>query len=256
MKYLILAPGAMGYYALLGCLKANEVHLKKTEEISGASAGAMLAFFLAVGLSVDTIVTASLALNVPEFVKLNVLSFFNKFGFIDMTPVRDKILEIAGCNPTFRELKLKIHIASVCLNTSKTEYFSADTHPDMKVIDAVCMSIAIPFLFTAQTYNNRTYVDGALIENIPYAPFLHRKHHEIYCFKIKTQHIFQEEITTHRQYVEALIRTSITNRKQEVPKLHLIEIDLQQVNVIDFTMGHDQVLKIFFQGLNYFIRSM
>ena len=55
MKYLVLGPAGMGIFALIGTLKAREKELVDVKEISGSSAGAILALFLGVGMSVDEI---------------------------------------------------------------------------------------------------------------------------------------------------------------------------------------------------------
>ena len=137
----------MGIYSLIGSLKALESKLIDVKEISGSSAGSILALLLALGMSVDEILEVSLSLNIPDFVKLRIGSFFNKFGFVDLGPIREKLVEVCGCDPTFDELEMKIYVSAYCLNSSSTEYFSKDTHPNMKVIDAVCMSMAIPLIF-------------------------------------------------------------------------------------------------------------
>ena len=141
MKYLVLGPASMAIFSLIGCLKARESQLADVEEISGSSAGAILALFLALGMSVDEILEISLDLDIPNFVKIRLGSFFNKFGFVSMSPIRKKLVEVCGCDPTFGELDMKIHISAFCLNTNETEYFSRDTHPDMKVIDAVYICV-------------------------------------------------------------------------------------------------------------------
>ena len=113
---------------MVGTLKALESKLVDVKEISGSSAGSILALFLALGMSIDEIYDVALNLNVPEFVKLRIGSFFNKFGFVDLGPVREKLVEICGSDPTFEELDMKIYISAFCLNTSTTEYFSSVTH--------------------------------------------------------------------------------------------------------------------------------
>jgi NTE family protein len=45
----------------------------------------------------------------------------------------------------------------------------------MKVIDALCMSIAIPFVFSSYRYNGLVYIDGGTLETLPTAPFLDEK---------------------------------------------------------------------------------
>jgi len=91
MKYLVLGPASMGIYSLIGALKARETELANVQEISGSSAGAILGLFLALGMSVDEILETSLSTNIPSFVKIRIGSFFNKFGFVDMGPIRKKI---------------------------------------------------------------------------------------------------------------------------------------------------------------------
>jgi predicted acylesterase/phospholipase RssA len=138
MKYLVLGPASMGIYSLIGTLKALEPKLVDVKEISGSSAGSILALLLALGMSVDEILDVALNLNVPEFVKLRIGSFFNKFGFVDLGPIREKLVEVCGCDPTFEELDMKIYISAFCLNTSTTEYFLA-RHPPQNESHRCCM---------------------------------------------------------------------------------------------------------------------
>ena len=55
----------------------------------------------------------------------------------------------------------------------------------MKVIDAICMSIAVPFIFSSYRYDNMVYVDGGTLETLPTAPFLGKKPHNILCIRMK-----------------------------------------------------------------------
>ncbi|QIG59888.1 putative patatin [Dishui Lake phycodnavirus 4] len=243
MKYLVIGPAAMGYFAFLGFLKSKEKEIQEVEEISGSSAGAILALFLAVGLSIDEIISFSFELDVPEFVKYNIGCFFNKFGFVDVDPIRLKLIELCKGNPTFNELNKKIYISAFCLNTGKTEYFSADTHPTMHVIDAVCMSISIPFIFSAYKHNGFTYVDGGVVEMAPYFPFLHRKPYEVLCIYLKDYQHFQENIENPIQFLESLVKACLRNRINDIKG---VEIDIgSDINIFDFSMSYEDKLKLF-----------
>jgi predicted acylesterase/phospholipase RssA len=233
---------------MIGTLKALESKLVDIEEISGSSAGSILALFLAVGMSIDEILNIALSLNVPDFVKLRIGSFFNKFGFVDLEPIHDKLVEICGCDPTFEELDMKIYISCYCLNTSTTEYFSVDTYPKMKVIDAVCMSMAIPLIFSSGKFDGKTYVDGGTQEEFPLNPFLHKKPHEIACIKLKTDIIYRQEIETPKQYIESLIRSSISNRNNYDRNIRMIEINVGNTNIFDFNMSYEEKLKLYNMG--------
>jgi predicted acylesterase/phospholipase RssA len=248
MKYLVLGPASMGIYALIGAMKSMEQSLDQVKEISGSSAGSMLALFWAVGMSMDDIVDASLSINISDFVKLNIGSFFNKFGFVELDPIREQLVTICGCDPTFSELDRKIYVSAFCLNTSRTEYFSKDTHPNMKVIDAVCMSIAIPLIFASSEYCDKTYVDGGTAEEYPLGPFLDKKPHEITCVRIKMDEIYQEQLNTPRDFLEALIRSSIKNRLKYIENFKIIEIDIGNMNIFDFNMKYEDKIRLMNMG--------
>jgi len=245
MKYLVLGPASMGMYSMIGALKAVETKLTDVEEISGSSAGSILALLLALGMSVDEVYKISLSLNIPEFVKLRIGSFFNKFGFVDLGPIREKLVEICGCDPTFEELEMKIYISAYCLNSSTTEYFSKDSHPKMKVIDAVCMSISIPLIFSCGKYEGKTYVDGGTQEQYPMAPFLDKKPHEVTCIRLKMDRVYQEEINNPRQFIESLIRSTLDNRISYSDKVNVIELNVGDTNVFDFNMSYEDKIRLY-----------
>ena len=251
MKYLVLGPASMGIFSLIGALKTRESSLADVKEISGSSAGAILALFLAVGMSVDEILDTSLSLNIPNFVKIRIGSFFNKFGFVDMAPIRKKLVEICGSDPSFSEIEMKIYISAFCMNTSETVYFSKDTHPDMKIIDAVCMSMAVPFIFACGKYNGETYVDGGMKEEYPLTPFFDKKPHEITCIKIKMNRMYQDDIETPKQFVETLVRSALSNRVTYETPIQVVEINVGDTNVFDFGMGYEEKIRLFNMGFTF-----
>jgi len=248
MRYLCLGPASMGMYSMIGTLKALEPKLKHVKEISGASAGSILALFLALGMSVDEILEKSLDVDITKFVKLSLSCFINKFGFVEMEPIRELMVELCGGrDPTFADLDMKIHVAAYCLNTSQTEYFSKDTHPDMKVIDAVLMSIAIPIIFSAGKYMGRTYVDGGTIEKCPMTPFLSKKPHEVTVVVLKMEKIYQEDIENPRQFVEALVRATMEHRT-DLTACNLVEINVGDANVFNFSMEYEEKVRLYNLG--------
>ena len=248
MKYLVLAPASMGIYSLIGALKARESNLVDVKEISGSSAGSIIALFLAVGMSVDEILKISLSLDVSQLMKIRITSFYSKFGFVDITPIRKKLVEICGRDPTFNELDMKIYISAFCLNTSETVYFSKDTHPDMKVIDAVCMSMAVPVIFACGTYGGYTYIDGGTMEQYPLAPFLDKKPHEITCIKIKLNKIFKENISNPKEFIEALILSTLSNRTEYDKSIEVVEVNVGDTDIFNFSMTYEEKIRLFNMG--------
>jgi predicted acylesterase/phospholipase RssA len=234
----------MGIYAFLGRLKSMGSTLESVKEVSGSSAGSILALFWAMGMSVDDMIDVSLNVDISEFVKLNIGTFFNKFGFVEIEPIREKLVDICGCDPTFRELEKKIYVSAFCLNTSKTEYFSVDTHPDMKVIDAVCMSIAIPMIFASSEYNGNTYIDGGTVEEYPMNPFMDKKPHEVGCVKLVLDDVYKETVDNPKDFLEALIRSTLKNRVSYDEKCVMIPVNVGDAGIFDFNMTYEEKIKL------------
>jgi len=250
MEYIVIGPGAMGFYAMLGYLKKNEYKLRNVKEISGASAGAILALFLALGKSTDEILDIALNLNFSDYIKLNLKSFINSYGFVDIEPIREKFIDICECNPTFSDLDMKIYISAFCVNTSKTIYFSKDTHPEMKVIDAVCMSMAVPFIFSAITYDDMLYVDGGTKEILPTSPFLDKKPNKVLGIRLKMDTDYVKEIKSPRQFAEAMISSTLNSRSMDyTEKNTIVDIDIGDIDIFNFNMTNDEKLKLYMIGL-------
>lgn len=250
MKYLVLGPGAMGIYAMAGRLKRLQKELRNVQEISGSSAGSILALLLALGMSVDKIIKILMSVDISEFVKLNIALFFNKFGFVDTQPIREKLVSVCKCDPTFKELKKKIYISAFCLNTSTTEYFCVDTHPDMKVIDAVCMSIAIPLIFECGKYNSKTYADGSIAEDIPLLPFIDKKSHEVTCVKVHVVPKYKDDLENPKQFLETIIMSTLRNRAKYDVKINTHLIEIENFNVFDFGLSYEDKIRLYMIGHN------
>jgi len=250
MEYLVIGPGAMGGFSMLGYLKTIEESLDNIKEYSGASAGAIISVFLALGFSIDNILYKLAELEGNKLVKLNLKCFMNKYGLVDLKPIRDKFVNIFESDPTFLDIEKKIYISAFCVNTSKTVYFSKDTHPNMKVIDALCMSIAVPFIFSSYRYEGMVYVDGGTLETLPSTPFLDKKTNKVLCIRMKMEPEFIPDITSPKQFAEALIASTLNNRRQNVLKnCKVVDIDIGQVDVFNFNMTYEEKLKLYLKGM-------
>lgn len=251
MKFLCLGPAAMGLFSMIGLLKQLEPRLSTVEEYSGSSAGAILTLCLALGMSVDEILKKAMACDISDMVRLSISNFVKDYGFVETRVVRETLVALCdGRDPTFGELDKKIYISAFCLNTGKTHYFSRDTHPNLKVIDAVCMSISIPLMFSACEYDGYTFVDGGTQESLPATPFLGKRPHDVTCVKIKSASVFREKIRNHADFFEALIQSSLANRPAPgADRMHVIEIDVCGANIFDFHMTDTDKMNLYSMGL-------
>jgi predicted acylesterase/phospholipase RssA len=181
MKYLIVGPGGVAYLAFFGyVMRLHETgELDDLQEIS--SAGAMVAAVYLIGRAtgkLEEFRDEIIRYDIRSAMRYNIRNIFKKFGFVNSGALHANAITIINDvahinNITFRELweliPIKLHIPSFSLLRMTNEYFSVDSHPDMPVVDAVMASISIPIIippFKGQ------YIDGSIIEDIPYMPFV------------------------------------------------------------------------------------
>jgi predicted acylesterase/phospholipase RssA len=251
MKYLVLGPCAQGIFALLGFLKRHEHELVHIEEISGASAGAILAFLMTSGRTLDELFELMLSVDTSQMSKLNLKLFLSSFGFSDTGVVRAKLVELWGGDPTFRELprRPKIHVAAMCVDEGRTEYFSVDTHPNMHVTEALAMSSAIPILFSACRFQGKLYVDGGFLERFPAAPFLHKLRSDVLAVTVLSL-TASNPVRNFRDFLLALVKSAIVTARisYNVPELRM---DAVGFNLTDMCMGLEDKLKLFLLGYQH-----
>lgn len=187
MRHLAIGPGAMGFFLYLGVLAKFKRggQFDDLEEISGASAGALLGFlFCATKGDPAKVLDYALTVPVKQLMKPNIKSLLRDYGLVPTAKVRkiltEACLKFCGKDDvSFRELyalhPVKFHASAFCVDLMKTVYFSVDTTPTMSVLDAVCASVAIPFMFSStKLADGWHYIDGGSAESIPGGPFLGR----------------------------------------------------------------------------------
>ena len=247
IKYLVIGPGGQGLFAMLGHLKKIEDQLVDVQEISGASAGSIIGFFMCSGRSISEILDLMLSVDVPSLTKLNLNVFLNSYGFIDQTQIREKLVELYGSDPTFSDvLPKKLWISALCVNTGRTEYFSADTHPTMKITEAVCMSISVPVLMAGYKFKGHIYADGGTIESFPGQPFLHKLREEVLCVCVKSN-LVTESVQNFKDYLTAII--SAYHKGARVTfDLPCFTVDVGNMNLLDMNMCHEDKLRMYLLG--------
>lgn len=249
MEYLVLGPAGMGIFALVGSLMKYEDDLKHIKEISGSSAGAVVAVALALRIPLHDILDRLLDLDFANLTKFKIKSFVSTFGFVDMSPLREALVKAYRCDPTFAELGKKVYISSYCMNRARTEYFSVDTHPNMKVVDAVCMSMAIPLVFSSVRHDGMIYIDGGTKECFPVTPFMDKKPEKIMCIRVKHRDVFIDEIKNIKQFLKAVVASALRVTDTNTLKMgKVIDIDVSGDEMFNFTMTHEDKLRLFLKG--------
>jgi len=249
MKYLVLGPGGQGAFAMLGYLKKIEDQLGDIEEISGASCGAMIAFLMCAGKTINQLFDLFLATDMTPMNKLDLNNFLTTYGFVDTAYIREHLIQCCdGRDPTFRELSKKLHVAAMCVSTGQTEYFSRDTHPDMHVSEAVQMSCSIPVMMSAHKFQGRLYADGGILEQIPGLPFLNKLHRDVLCVSVKGSRVQDVVIENFKDYLGAIINGYVQSARIRYDGLPCVTIRTGAFNLVDMAMVHEDKLKLFILG--------
>lgn len=249
MKHLALGPGAMGYFSLLGALNrlwdAGALH--ELESISGASAGALLAVMIAVfKFDFEKILQASLKVPLKKL-RPNIKTLLSDYGLIPNVLTRQLISDVIP-DVTFEELyktfPIKVYVSAFCVELTKTEYFSVDSHPRMSVVDAVCMSVSVPFLFAACTRGDWHYLDGGAVESSPCAPYLGTSYEDVYVLRITCREEYK--IHNFKDYM-AMILGSILRIRHDY-NFPTCFIDVHDIDMFDFSAGDELKMRLFALG--------
>ena len=178
-KTLIIGGGGILGFAYLGALHRfmEHGHLKNVDTYIGSSVGSLVAFLLICGYVPSTIHEIVSKVDFSDILDISVndlMDFVDTFGVKDSGKVAT-IIEVFARRKnicpeiTFAQLYKKtgktFHVAVTCLSTRSVETFSHHNMPGMKVMDALKISIAIPFVFKPVILNGYYYIDGAFYAN-------------------------------------------------------------------------------------------
>lgn len=254
MKYIIIGPGGTMFYSYLGhmCKLQESGKLENISEISGASAGALCGFSFLIGRNdVKKLVYESVNMKLHEL-KPDIKNFIRKFGFFKSSKylelTRNFCFEFTGkYDMTFKELydmtHVKFHVATFSLDKRQVEYYSVDSTPNASVVDAVCMSISVPFLFEPL---NR-HIDGSVSEDIPYIPFLDKAIDDVYVISYDKDRY--DNYTNIFKYFVFVLKLFFEIR-HKCPINYPRVVMKEMTETLDFKLSTDTRYKLFLYGYN------
>lgn len=159
---LALSGGGIRGVSHLGVIQALTDHGIEFSHISGTSAGAIAAAFIAEGYAPRKVLeivknTRMLKLLRPSIGNSGLLSILNaQYLFKEYIP-----------HNSFHKLKIHITIASVDLGEGKLVYFT-DGDLDMALLASCCL----PGIFKPIIIHDHMYIDGGVLNNFPVDPLI------------------------------------------------------------------------------------
>jgi NTE family protein len=249
MKNIIFSGGGIKGLAYIGVLKCLEEQKIKIKAASGTSAGSIFALFAVLGLNYKQIKNIFYTINLNDLQNLSINNLFNNFGLDNgdgpMNFFKAVVRVTTGKDSTtFAELyektKKELIIVGSCIepDCAGPEYFSHKSYPNMKIIDALRISISIPLYYTYCTYNNKKYVDGALFADCPFEYF--NDPENTIGFKLIQDP--NNDLSSLDKYILQLLQTSIfTLQKKDHDNIIKIKIN---IDTFDINLSKEEKDKI------------
>jgi hypothetical protein len=219
---IVLSSGAIrGFYQLGALYYLYEKIIYSPRYFAGTSVGAAIAGGLAVGYKPVEIFSYLCENDVSEVLKidLNIKLYLERWGAIDEKKVKEYMNRMIknkwGHVPTFKELEendKNLIITSYKLTSNNPNvYFTAETHPNMLISDAIVLSMTLPLIFGKGEYENNLYVDGGVFDRLPgkfaleYALKKEKERlSEIYLYGIDLRQPINNKCDTIQSYIKQL----------------------------------------------------
>ena len=181
---IVLEGGGVKGIAYAGVLKAldDKEVLEGVEKIAGASAGAMAATLAAIGTPTDILKRVLFEKDFKDFedntfITIGLFRLLFKYGWHPGKEVErwfGNLIEEAGLprDVTFKQLRTypgtkDLYLKGTNVSRGKSVTFCASETPDIRILDAVRVSMSIPFFFSAVKINGEHYADGGVLKNYP-----------------------------------------------------------------------------------------
>lgn len=230
IRRLVFSGGGIKGLIFVGCLRALEESgiMPHITSFAGTSAGSIMAMLFSLGYKYVELREIFLKMDYEKTHDINsdsIFNYFQNYGFetgneiirIMRIFVKRKLgNEHATFADAYRVTGKTLIITGTRLNTRECCYFSHTSHPDMVIVDAISISIAVPFIFIARHIGEDIYVDGGISDNYPLDAFDDKS--DVLGFLLQGSHA-RMDIQGLDEYAKAMIQCVWG-------KLHSLQIQL------------------------------
>ncbi len=210
---LALSGGAVRGASHIGVLKALEEFNIKPNIISGVSAGSIIAVFYSAGYSPNEMEKILLNTDIKKYLKPK----FPKVGFFSLEKL-DILLERYIGKIDLNQLNKTTYITVVNYTTGTVEYIK-----EGDLISYVKASCSLPVIFEPTYINEKPYIDGGLMDNLPIKPLLNENADFIIGSEVNPMGIFSDKPNIFKLSVRSLFLAirSNTEKSKELCNLFI-----------------------------------
>ncbi len=258
--HLVISGGGIKGAAIIGALQAlyDNNLLNNLQAFIGSSAGALICFLLNIGYTCDELKDIILNINFGNYRETNFSDIFTNWGLDSGNELMKLISAMAkhkniSSTITFEELyqktdKLLVMTGSE-LNKNQSLRYNHIDYPNMKILDALRITMSYPIIFYPQRLDDQLLVDGALFAPYPMDYFkdvktkiginIHNRHK---IDKIEDGEDFMLSIIQCLQE-----RYEIFHLKEYLDDT--IIIDIRNIHSMDFNVSKDNKYKMYQIGM-------
>jgi len=160
----------MATFAIIEELEKKKIDIKM---ISGTSVGAIIGAYYALFKEVETLKKILLNFTTKDWNEFIDFSLTSKKSLIKAERYDNFLKDIFG-EKTFNDTKIPLFIIATNLTTQKIKIFKSG-----KIIDAILASSSFPGIFPARIIDKNIYVDGGIMDNLPYNILLENKMNKV-----------------------------------------------------------------------------
>lgn len=183
IKHLVISGGGPIMIQILSAIQELEINnylnMKDIESIYGTSAGAIIGVIICLKFDWETINDYIIKRPWQDVFPIkvqNILDSYTKKGIFDIKTIekcfkplfdaKDIPLDI-NLENFYDITKIELHMYSFEVNEYKIEDISYKTYPNLKVMEAIQMTCALPILMTPLCIDDKCFMDGGVGCNYP-----------------------------------------------------------------------------------------
>ena len=180
---IVFEGGGVKGIALPGAIKIlnNAGILKNIKRFGGSSIGSMFAAFLALNIEPEKLINLATNIDLASLKSQSctvnqIWKLIFNYGLASNNRILNLVLEAfkeldidpdVTFNENFKKTGNELYVSSTNINTQMVHLFSHNNRPDMKISQAVSMSMCVPIYYNPFEYGGDYWVDGGVAENYP-----------------------------------------------------------------------------------------
>ncbi len=229
---LVLGGGAAKGYAHIGVIKTLEKYGLRPSLIVGTSMGALVGGMYASGKQVEDLI--ELSRKITSIGYFDIISTMFKDNLINVTKIK-KLIENELGDTSFEECKIPFIAVATELNTGLEKDFDSGL-----LREGIMASISIPGVFPRVEVDDKHYIDGGLVNNLP-EDVAHFREPKKKILSVDVIGKYAEQLENLKmKTIEVLLNAStimtsnIVKNKPQVADLRL-ELTMPDISQMDFS---------------------